>query len=293
VSLIGVREAVLEERFLSAVTEAALRIPNCSLIILDPLAKLLPSDRDVALNTQEGAGLLHARIDELVRATGATVLVAHHIGKLAQREGAELQSLAATGSHLLVDLARVVLNLRTLSPKDIAARGLDRKRGYVELAASKLNYSLALAEPIVFRREKGGALAYEPAGRPEEVDADRARQVLLEADEPLTREEWEKRCHELEPPISFQRARSARTLLVHRGDVLEVRGGSPARGPAKTLFVVPPPPAPVSDQPAETRNAENPEGVKGFSNLPGSGAANSPEIKELSSRETRNGRNPE
>jgi RecA-family ATPase len=150
--------------------ELAAKVEGCRLIILDPLSRLLPEEAE--LNSQETAGRIHNALDAIARRTGCAVLVLHHVGKLAQQRGAELQQTAATGSAQLVDLARLAINLRPLNAAEAEALGLERVANlFLQLAVSKSNYAVPPADPVVFRRADGGALVYQELPSAEDREA--------------------------------------------------------------------------------------------------------------------------
>ena len=233
--LVGVPGCSLEGPMAEEIVDAAARIRDCGLIILDPLGKLLPEG--VVLNSQEGAGRVHDAVDRIVAATGCSVIMPHHINKVSEREHSELQSQAATGSWMLVDLARAVFNLRTVPDSEVTNLGVeDTTRHFLELALSKSNYAPALSQRLIFERMAGGALLHRDTRDPLEVIEERVLEVLKKASKPLTREEWEDRCAKLKSKIGRNRARDARTRLKNAG-LVEVVGH---RGKAELLAPVAP-----------------------------------------------------
>ena len=223
VDLVGVPNATLEGPLISAVVEAVDGMEDCGLVVADPLGKLLPTDVECSLNSQEGAGVLHTRLDQILRQTGCAVLAAHHVSKASRRDGKQLDATAATGSSMLVDLSRFALSMASVERKRIEELGLDPSASYVELTPSKSNYAPSLPEPVLWRRSKGGALVHvrnRPRG---EIDADRVLEALRDLGEPSDRVEWEAACKALEPPIGQHRARAARVALVKSGRVRSER----------------------------------------------------------------------
>lgn len=147
-------------------------VENPGLIWLDPLARLLPKNSPPGfLNSQEGAGFVLNELDALRTATGCTPLASHHVNKSAIRDGGELQAGAATGSQLLADLSRWVLNLKPLTPSEAFEYGLGPGH-YIETAVVKSNYTPPLDAPLVFQRVSGGALRHlTVATKTEQIDS--------------------------------------------------------------------------------------------------------------------------
>lgn len=222
VDLRGLTGAYLGPDLRDRVAAVVERVEDPGLVLLDPLGRLLPPD--LTLNSQEGGGAVVNELDALRSATGCTVLAAHHVNKLAIREGGELRAGAATGSQMLADLARWVLNLKALTREAAAGYGLE-PGAYVEAAVTKTNYAPTLTAPLVFRRRDGGALEHVHAIGKADRDAQHALAALLKAGEWLTSREWAEAIEDDEVPRD--RARDARKHLVLAGMVerLELREG--------------------------------------------------------------------
>lgn len=225
VDLVGVRTTLDDQELQNHVIEKASEMGGCSLVVLDPLAKLIPEGVDMWRT--EGAGMLHAAIDGIVRATGATVLVVHHTTKEAQRTGAELQQTAATGSAQIIDLARLAIHLRPMGLQQVRQHGLPADGSYVELGVAKQNYAAALGAPFVMRRVQGGALVYQQASSRAEVAAERVLAVMREVGEPMFAGEIEEAVGE--DDISEALAREARTLLEEQQRIRQVSAEAPDR----------------------------------------------------------------
>lgn len=195
------------------------KIEDPGLVLLDPLTRLLP--QGLILNEQSGGGTIVNELDAIRDATGCTVLVAHHINKAAIREKEELYAAAATGTQMLSDLARWMVNLKSLTPKQATDYGLEPSF-YVEAAVTKSNYTPPLAEPLVFRREAGGALSHCRARSKAELDDQHALTVLLDTHDWLSGGDWEKAA---KGTLAVNRIRKARGRLLKAGKVetLKVR----------------------------------------------------------------------
>jgi RecA-family ATPase len=193
------------------------------LVVIDPLTRLVP--KGVTMNSQEGAGAILNEIDAVRDATGCMVLTSHHVSKWAIREGNQLQSGASSGSKLLEDLSRWVLNLKPLSAKDVREFGLDPGH-YVQAAVVKTNYTPPLSTPLIFRRVAGGALQYVATRSKAQQDEADALTALLKAGTWLTRKKWDA-SHEEVSAASRDRRRDAQKMLEDSGKVVrhEIRRG--------------------------------------------------------------------
>lgn len=132
---------------IEALAEAA--PPGCALIILDPLARLLPAggnenDNAQATEVMDGAEALRKMVaraqrrpDEQGDLIGPTVLIAHHTSK-GSKGGAD----AARGASAFVSGARWLANMRGLYKKESVQGTLEKRRefsGLIELEVSKTN----------------------------------------------------------------------------------------------------------------------------------------------------------
>lgn len=185
------------------------------IVMIDPLGRLVPNG--VQLNTQEGAGLIHAAIDEMVAQLATALNVVHHVSKIGRstRPDEDRGAGASSGSHLLEDLSRYVLRVVPMSGRDAKTRyDLDASCGYVEISAPKTNYS-AKPSPMVFRFMAGGALKHERVRDEIDVIDERVLALLAEAgDDGLTRDEWEEACSKAEPKIAINKAKDSRKRLL-------------------------------------------------------------------------------
>jgi hypothetical protein len=237
VDLFGLPDAVLGDELVAVISESAKGIPNLGLIVLDPLGKLLPKDAD-SINSQEGAGAIHARVDQLVQATGSTILLVHHVNKDAIRQGTTLGAEASTGSRMLVDLARTVMNLAPLG--SVQARelhGIDccETSSFVQVKISKANYSARSAAPFILKRGEGGALLHVAVRPKAEVLEDRVFRQLLSFKRWAYRDEWDERCKEREG-VNRDHSRRARRALIEAKKVVARPAGKVRRGKPKSLF---------------------------------------------------------
>ena len=214
---LGIR---MGDELADALAERVQLIPDCALIVLDPLTLGLP-EMQHSLNTQEGAAEVHRAANTIRRRTGCAVMLVHHVGKAAQRGGTEMDQTAATGSKQLVDLSRSVVQLRGLDESDIAQRGLEQHRQYIEVGTSKINDAPVTLETAIWRRDGQGALTYIVSRPIRDVERDRALEALA-AIQPATRSTWEKACNEA--GLSKHKARAARQALLAANRVRRVPG---------------------------------------------------------------------
>ena len=222
--------------------EKIAKMGGAKIAMIDPLTRLLPAGAQ--LNTQEGAGLIHAAIDEMVAQLATTINVAHHVSKIGRstRPDEDRGAGASSGSHLLEDLSRYVLRLVPLSGVEAKRQyDLDPSFGYVAITAPKTNYS-ATPSQMVFRRRAGGALEHAVVRDEIDVIDERVLALLADAgDDGLTREEWEDACKSADPKIAVNKAKESRTRLL-AGNRIGMRkvepdlGDEKKRGAKKQVF---------------------------------------------------------
>jgi len=133
---------------------AAKQIPDLVLIIIDPASRFRGGNENAA----EDVTRFIEALERLARATGATVLVAHHANKGAFQATEQNQS-ASRGSSALADGARWQFNLMTFSEKEAQKYGIpvEDKGFYLTTVITKNNYS-APQPPIILKRGEGGYL---------------------------------------------------------------------------------------------------------------------------------------
>jgi len=177
----GAAGAILDDDFVEAAIAAAQQVPDVGLIFLDPLTRGLALPEGAGLNSQEGGGATIRQLGRISAATGASVVFAHHVNKQSQREGTELHATAATGSKQIVDLSRVVINLRRLTDREAQAYGLDATSGgrFIELRVSKTNGPEPKGGPFILEVLPQGAVRWrqEAHGR-ELTDCERVFEVI-------------------------------------------------------------------------------------------------------------------
>lgn len=217
--------ALTDERLLDPIAEKATAM-GAGLIIIDPIGRALG---DIELNAQSGGGRIHSAADNLVRRTGATVLLVHHLSKHGRiKGGPDIGAGASSGSHLIEDLARVVFRLMPLTKKEASAYDLDAPA--LELTVPKANFSPPLEEPIIFTRRRGGALRYEPGASPKRRFIDDVFAVLAAAPDGLDRVEWQRLSREMHD-VGRPKFEEAKRTLLEAGRV-ELRGTTRPDGKA-------------------------------------------------------------
>jgi len=233
---VGVDHVRLSPDLVEHVRKVVQAVPDVGAILLDPLSKILPIGTE--LNAQEGAGSIYTSGDALVKATGCSVLFAHHTNKSAVHTGAQLTTTAATGSLQLVDLARFVLALKNLDATEARAFGLEdaKDHQFLQMEVAKANYSQRLPAPFVFERVSGGALVWRPAKAKAEAESERLVKMMGSVTWKMA--DLISSAGALKPKIGKNRIPEILDELVDAGRVVKVQKGG-GRQPA--LYQVPAP----------------------------------------------------
>lgn len=142
-------------------------LPDVKLIVLDPVSRFRGGDE----NANDAATRFVEVVESLRSATGATVLLPHHVSKDGLRAGAEALSVEMLrGASALVDGVRWAAAMATLrkdAAKDYSIDPDDAGR-YVRLDAVKNNYA-APWRGMWLERSRGGVL------KPTELSQRKAR----------------------------------------------------------------------------------------------------------------------
>jgi len=145
------------------------------LIIIDPASRFRGGDENRASDATRFVEALEC----LASATGATVLVIHHVNKWSSREGEQMQQ-AARGSSAFTDGVRWQMNLASLTANEAKEYAVpeDERGYYVTATVTKNNY--APPQPKVFlKRGDGGVLsAAQLTSKKAQQNADLATRVL-------------------------------------------------------------------------------------------------------------------
>jgi hypothetical protein len=228
---------VIQAPGLDVLIEAAKKIPGLRLIVLDPLARLHGIDENSnALNT----ALINAA-ERLAEATGAAVLIVHHISKAASRDG-EISTNASRGGKALTDGARSALQLSkvTAEPKGIHLRALrqdgvlsdvtmqEYKDGRV-LVLTHVKHNLSAAQPDLYFLRASDRAAMT-ALRVESIGDDGYAQrfaslkrwwMLLPPEFVLTKEHLRESYKSLDAKMTRNEALVLLEDAVARGDIVE------------------------------------------------------------------------
>lgn len=134
---------VLTEQTQDAIIDVA---NGARIIIIDTLRRVHTCDENSNGNMAE---LLNA-LEFVAEETGAAVLVPHHSNKSMITQGRGSEQHSARGASVLVDNARWVGYLSSVT-------NADNPLSYVRFGVSKLNYAKPL-NPVLLRRAEGGVL---------------------------------------------------------------------------------------------------------------------------------------
>lgn len=128
---------------------------GADLLIIDPLMRFM--EKDVSLNSQEGAGWVHNGLGLIQQANpGSCVLVVHHLNKPG-RDGGPMHVSQLTGSAGITDLARMAMQMMEVDPVRKAAMGVHPARRVIEGAVTKSNYGPKTMIPWTFEMLGGAA----------------------------------------------------------------------------------------------------------------------------------------
>jgi hypothetical protein len=142
-------------------------VGNAHLVVLDPLSRLHGCEE----NSNAVSTAIVNSCERIAQETGAAVLLGHHTGKAAAREGLT-DAYAARGGSGLADAARSVLRLIVATKAD--AKGLDldmaaiERREYLRLLHAKSNYAQS-APAVWLQKSSTGELRHVlpiPIGAP-------------------------------------------------------------------------------------------------------------------------------
>jgi RecA-family ATPase len=163
--------------FFSVVFECVKNIPNLRLVAVDPLSRFFGAEEN-----NNGAGTFFvSMLEQIAQATGAAVIVSHHVGKRSALSGGEfdldaaMHQDSARGASAITNGVRWQCNLVGLpaKPANKHLHVKDAKPGqFLALQVSKKNYGPP--EPVHFlERQQGGVLRpYEVAASRDELELD-------------------------------------------------------------------------------------------------------------------------
>lgn len=150
----SIKRETIRTGFAKCVIETAKLMDGPALIVLDPLSRF---DGGEPNDNSDGTRLIEAA--ESIRiATGATVLLPHHVSKASLRDDSSGQD-AIRGASGLVDGARWAALMQSLPEKEAKGLGIseDEAGHYLRMRLVKANY-VKPTKPLMLRRQDGGAL---------------------------------------------------------------------------------------------------------------------------------------
>jgi hypothetical protein len=140
-------------QWIQVIIDAALEIENLRLIILDPVSRFRSGDE----NENEAATKFVEALETIRRATGVTVMCAHHSRKGSTGDTAD----DIRGASAFVDALRFAATLSVPSPDQAKKMALDddERRKMVRFNVVKSNYRTEV-DTFWMRRATGGVLAW-------------------------------------------------------------------------------------------------------------------------------------
>lgn len=136
---------------------------DARLVIIDTLIRFAGGRSE---NDNVEMAAMMGAVEMAIKATGASFLLLHHVGKASARDGtAGSDQTAVRGASSLTDNARWQCNLQTMTQQEAERRGIEdtaERRRWVSWEATKTNYGPPLS-PVWLRRGPSGILvADEP-----------------------------------------------------------------------------------------------------------------------------------
>lgn len=161
------------------IAELASQVPDLRLIVIDPASRFRGGEE----NSNEDATRFVEALETLAKATGATVLIAHHTNKGSYNADGDPGQGASRGASALTDGVRWQMNLNRPSNNQADAIGVNKDAigRYVAATVTKTNYSAIPAPVFLERGEDGYLTAVTPAQarqRTEQAAIVRVLQVL-------------------------------------------------------------------------------------------------------------------
>ncbi|GFO72793.1 regulatory protein RepA [Bathymodiolus japonicus methanotrophic gill symbiont] len=143
----------------NAITEKAQSMPCLRFIVVDTLRRAHDGDE----NSNGFMSQVLRYFEKLAHTTGAAILLLHHENKGGMGD-MDAGSSSVRGASAIVDNARYVARMQTMTPDEAKKRGMsdDDRRFFVRVTLEKTNYGPP-QEGAWLRRENGGILiAKEP-----------------------------------------------------------------------------------------------------------------------------------
>ena len=129
-------------------------------ILIDPLSRFWDQNEADTMNSQEGAGWAYDTLNEMQKATQATILAVHHVNKEGRKQGekgAKLTASSVTGSGQIVDLARWAMVIGHISDEKRTELELEHVEA-IQSEVVKGNYMSGSQKPQYWERAADGAL---------------------------------------------------------------------------------------------------------------------------------------
>jgi RecA-family ATPase len=147
---------VVTTHIVNSVVDLAKQLPDLRLIVIDPASRFRGGEE----NSNEDATRFVEALETLAKATGASVMLAHHTNKGSYGPDSEPGQGASRGASALTDGLRWQMNLNRLSDRQAKEIGIDKAllARYVAATVTKTNYS-AIPEPVILERLPGGYLS--------------------------------------------------------------------------------------------------------------------------------------
>lgn len=151
-SLMGVmpRTDVMNDDWLASVIDAA---QGCRLVVIDTLIRWHSAEE----NDNGAMSAVLSRFEAVCRATGAAVLLAHHVGKSMSRDGRQSDQTATRGAAAITDNSRWQGWMQSMGAQDAEKYGIceDERWRYVQTGSSKNNYTQGGGDCWLERKEGG------------------------------------------------------------------------------------------------------------------------------------------
>lgn len=189
-------------------------IGNVQLIVIDPVSRFRGGEE----NSNEDATRFIESLEFVRKATGATLLVAHHANK-GSFSADEASQQAARGASAFTDGLRWQMNLSSPSKNEMKEFQipLASKHEYVIASVTKSNYTPPLA-PVVLRRGEGGYLAVHISAtirsNKEERDLATVIAFIEKLDKPSTSRNFEDTYGGENGPLQIGKNRVRELILV-------------------------------------------------------------------------------
>jgi hypothetical protein len=210
---------VVTTHVVNSIVDLAQQLPDLRLIVIDPASRFRGGEE----NSNEDATRFVEALETLAKATGASVMLAHHTNKGSYTTDSDPGQGASRGASALTDGLRWQMNLNRLSDRQAKEIGIDKALlgRYVAATVTKTNYS-AIPEPVILERLTEGYLSVvstTQAKNRAENDAMARVLWIVERVGPLSARDLEDLYGGLKQPLKMakQNARTVVKLAVERG----------------------------------------------------------------------------